>query len=174
MTINGTPRETIPVSLTINGEPRTVEVEARDTLLHTLREDLGFTSVRGACGIGICGSCTVLVNGKVASSCLLLTAQAAGQQVLTSEGLCGPEGELSPVQEAFVEQGAYQCSFCIPGMTLAVHAALADPEVGQDREAVRDYLAGNLCRCGTYPQILEAVDVLLDVESHETSRSEVR
>jgi len=165
---------TMTVSLRVNGVQRDVEAETDDTLLTTLREDLGFTSVRGTCGIGVCGSCTVLVDGQVTSSCIMLTAQVHDRDVTTAEGLCGPDGELSAVQQAFVDHGAYQCSFCIPAMTLTVSAALADPEVGRDPAAVRDYLAGNLCRCGTYPQILAAVHELVDearAERLEGSRS---
>lgn len=158
----------LSVVLSVNGEDRTVAVDPGETLLETLRERLGLTSPRGTCGIGVCGTCTVLVDGKVASSCIMLTAQARERAVTTSEGLRGPSGELSAVQEAFVRRGAYQCSFCIPAMVLAVHAAVADEEVGRDRNSVREYLAGNLCRCGTYPEILEAVADLVDGEPHET------
>lgn len=157
----------LSVALSVNGENRSVAVEPGETLLETLRERLGLTSPRGTCGIGVCGTCTVLVDGKVTSSCLMLTAQARERDVMTSEGLCGPGGELSAVQEAFVRRGAYQCSFCIPAMVLAVHAAVADEEVGRDKESVREYLAGNLCRCGTYPEILAAVTDLVDGDDHD-------
>ena len=149
-------RDDLEVPFELNGVDRIVSVPTDETLLQTLRGSEGLTSVRGACGIGVCGSCTVLVDGRAVSSCIMLTAQAASRRVTTSEGLGGADGVLSRVQQAFVDRGAYQCSFCIPAMVLTVHAALeADPERGVDE--IRHDLAGNLCRCGTYPQVLEAV-----------------
>jgi aerobic-type carbon monoxide dehydrogenase small subunit (CoxS/CutS family) len=151
----------LDLRLLVNGEEHRVSVEPRATLLQVLRDELGLTSARSSCGIGICGACTVLVDGDVVSSCILLAAQVGERAVTTAEGL-GTDGRLSQVQEAFVRRGAYQCSFCIPAMALTVHAALNDPAVGNDRESVREYLAGNLCRCGTYPEILQAVGDLVD------------
>lgn len=162
MTMSEATQETsLKVPLTVNGEDHSVSVTGDETLLRTLRERLGFTSARETCGIGLCGACTVLVDGKVVSSCIMLTAQVRDREVTTAEGLCGPDGRLTSVQEAFVRRGAYQCSFCIPAMALTVHAALSDEEAGRDCESVREYLAGNLCRCGTYPEILEAVTDLV-------------
>ena len=138
----------------LNGRQRRLRVDGDEPLLATLRETFGLTSVRGTCGIGICGTCTVLVDGKVVSSCLMLTRQAAGAAVTTAEGLVDGD-RLDEVQEAFVACGAYQCSFCIPAMTLSVRACL-DEQPGATVDDVREYLAGNLCRCGTYPQILDA------------------
>lgn len=151
----------IEVPLTVNGDAQSISVDVGETLLQTLRERLGYTSARETCGIGLCGACTVLVDGKVVSSCIMLTAQARDREVTTAEGLCGADGRLADVQQAFVSRGAYQCSFCIPAMALTVHAALADDEAGHDCDSVREYLAGNLCRCGTYPEILEAVTDLV-------------
>lgn len=151
----------IDVALVVNEHEHEIRVPAFESLLTTLRESIGLTSVRGTCGIGVCGSCTVLVDGRVASSCIMLTAQAQGSRITTAEGLRGPAGELSPVQAAFVRHGAYQCSFCIPATTLAVHAGLNDPDVRKDRRSMREYLAGNLCRCGSYPEILAAVSELI-------------
>lgn len=144
------------VTLTVNGRAKTIRIRNDDPLIRTLRRDFAITSVRGACGIGVCGTCTVLVDGKVASSCIMLTRQAAGRDITTSDGLIGDAGKLSDIQEAFVRRGAYQCSFCIPAMVLAVHGALSE-EPDRSPEEVREYLGGNLCRCGTYPQVLEAV-----------------
>ena len=144
----------------INGRQIRLRVDAAEPLLRTLRETLGFTSTRGACGIGVCGTCTVLVDGRAASSCILLTRQVHGRSVTTAEGLVCDDGRLSDVQETFVDCGAYQCSFCIPAMTLTVHACLRErPDATV--EDVRHELGGNLCRCGTYPQILDAVRELL-------------
>jgi aerobic-type carbon monoxide dehydrogenase small subunit (CoxS/CutS family) len=136
----------------LNRRQRRLRVADAETLLATLRETFGLTSVRGTCGIGVCGTCTVMVDGKVVSSCLMLTRQVRGRAVTTAEGLV-EDGRLDEVQEAFVDAGAYQCSFCIPAMTLAVRACLNEhPDATLD--TVREHLAGNLCRCGTYPQIL--------------------
>jgi aerobic-type carbon monoxide dehydrogenase small subunit (CoxS/CutS family) len=153
------------VELVVNESPATVTVRTGDTLLHTLRETLGLKSVRGTCGIGICGTCTVLVNGLPVSSCNALTVMHAGASITTSEGLADG-GELDAVQRAFIEQGAYQCSYCIPAMVLTVRSLL-DQQDALDAVSIREQLAGNLCRCGTYPQIMTAVESLVaDRERH--------
>lgn len=144
----------------LNGSPVTVTVRNDEPLLETLREACGLTSVRGSCGIGMCGTCTVLLDGRVVSACILLTRQVAGRSVVTSEGLVSDAGELDAVQSAFVRAGAYQCSFCIPAMALTVRAYL-DEQPDPDVEGAREYLGGNLCRCGTYPEILDAVTELV-------------
>jgi aerobic-type carbon monoxide dehydrogenase small subunit (CoxS/CutS family) len=147
------------VELVVNGNPTTVGVRTEDTLLNTLREDLGLKSVRGTCGIGICGTCTVLVNGLPVSSCNALTVMHAGASITTSEGLAQDES-LDEVQQAFIEKGAYQCSYCIPAMVLTVRS-LFDRTEPLDAASIREQLGGNLCRCGTYPQIMEAVESLI-------------
>ena len=148
------------LSLEVNGDEVVVEVPVDESLVHTLRDRLGLRSVRPTCGLGICGTCTVQLDGAVASSCLLLTVQVAGRSIRTSEGLTSDDGGLSRVQQAFVDNGAYQCAYCIPGMVVTVEACLADsPDASM--EEVREYLAGNLCRCGTYVSILEAVTELV-------------
>lgn len=172
MTDPTTTDERPALSLSVNGAQGDVPVTAGETLLQTLRGRLGLTSPRGTCGIGVCGTCTVLVDDKVTSSCIMLTAQVGDREVTTSEGLAAFDGRLSAVQEAFVRKGAYQCSFCIPAMVLAVHAAMRDEDVGNDVASVREYLAGNLCRCGTYPEILEAVADLVAGATDETSGSQ--
>lgn len=159
---------TVSIRLKLNGVETEVTVRNDEALLETLRDSLEIHSVRGTCGIGICGTCTVLLDSAAVSSCLLLARQAAGRAVVTSEGLVGTGGELDAVQEAFVRNGAYQCSFCIPGMVLAVRAYLDEHPDG-DIDGAREYLGGNLCRCGTYPQILDAVAELL-ARSPEKSR----
>lgn len=145
--------------VTVNGAERVVEVRDGELLLETLRA-LGCLSVRGTCGIGVCGTCTVQLDGRAASSCLLLTQQVAGRDVRTSEGLIGPDGELDEVQAAFVRHQAYQCSFCIPGMVMTLRAFL-DGGRRRSPAAAREELGGNLCRCGSYPSILEAVRDLM-------------
>ena len=147
------------VELVVNESPTTVRVRTGDTLLHTLREGLGLKSVRGTCGIGICGTCTVLVNGLPVSSCNALTVMHSGASITTSEGLAH-DGKLDAVQQAFIDEGAYQCSYCIPAMVLTVRSLL-DQHPDLDAESVREQLAGNLCRCGTYPQIMGAVESLI-------------
>jgi aerobic-type carbon monoxide dehydrogenase small subunit (CoxS/CutS family) len=148
------------ITLAVDGGTQTRSVRTDETLLETLREQLGITSVRGTCGVGMCGTCTVLVEDRAVSSCLTLSVLAADRPITTSAGLLAEDGALSEVQQAFVDRGAYQCSFCIPAMVLTVHAAISDdPDI--DVEGVREALAGNLCRCGTYPQVLEAVVDLL-------------
>lgn len=147
------------IEMVVNESPAVVSVQAGDTLLHTLREELGLKSVRGTCGIGICGTCTVLVNGLPVSSCNALTVMHSGASIKTSEGLV-QDGRLDAVQQAFVDEGAYQCSYCIPAMVLTVRSLL-DEHPGLDADSIREQLAGNLCRCGTYPQIMAAVESLL-------------
>jgi aerobic-type carbon monoxide dehydrogenase small subunit (CoxS/CutS family) len=148
------------LTLEVNGGEVVVEVPADEALVDTLRDRLGLRSVRPTCGLGICGTCTVQLDGAVASSCLLLTVQVEGRSIRTSEGLTKDDGGLSRVQQAFVDNGAYQCAYCIPGMVVTVEACLAEsPDASM--EEVREYLAGNLCRCGTYVSILEAVTELV-------------
>lgn len=149
-------------TMVVNGQPLDVTPEPGETLIETLRR-VGLTSVRGACGIGVCGTCTVQVDGDAVSSCIMLTAQAQGCTVRTSEGLVDADGTLDPVQEAFVANRAYQCSFCIPGMVMTVRALL-DRGEPVTVEAAREELGGNLCRCGSYPWILAAVAEMVQQE----------
>lgn len=147
------------VELVVNERPTRVTARTGDTLLHTLREQLGLKSVRGTCGIGICGTCTVLVNRLPVSSCNALTVMYSGASITTSEGLVR-DGDLDAVQRAFIKEGAYQCSYCIPAMVLTVRSLL-DQQADLEAGSVREQLAGNLCRCGTYPQIMAAVESLI-------------
>lgn len=150
------------VNLTLNDEDIEVSTDPSELLIETLRAR-GLFSVRGACGIGVCGSCTVQVDGEAVSSCLMLTQQLDGRDVRTSEGLVSSDGELDEVQAAFVNHQAYQCSFCIPGMVMTVRALL-DRGEPVTIESAREELGGNLCRCGTYPWILQAVADLVQEE----------
>jgi aerobic-type carbon monoxide dehydrogenase small subunit (CoxS/CutS family) len=143
------------VRLRVNGETRDVEVEVHDTLLEVLRSEFKLTGPREGCGIGMCGACTVLVDEKPISSCLALAALAADKDVLTVEGLADGD-RLHPIQEAFVDQMGFQCSYCTPGFILATKALLAE-QPSPSPDEVRTYLAGNLCRCGSYVKILDAV-----------------
>ncbi|WP_376791988.1 (2Fe-2S)-binding protein [Thermoflexus sp.] len=141
-------------ALQVNGQIHVVEAEPARRLLDVLRADLGLTSVREGCGIGVCGACTVLMGGRPVSSCLLLVSQVHGQPIVTVEGL-GGNGALHPVQRAFVEHFAFQCAYCTPGFILTVVAWLEQTS-GQDEESLWEYLSGNLCRCGSYRNILKA------------------
>jgi aerobic carbon-monoxide dehydrogenase small subunit len=141
--------------LILNGAGEQLDVPDHELLLDTLRERFALFSVREGCSVGACGACTVLLDGQPASSCLLFTSRLDGREVLTSEGL-GGEQDPSPVQRAFLDAAGFQCGYCTPGMVLTVHALLIENPAPTDDE-VREYLAGNICRCGAYPNILEAV-----------------
>ena len=143
------------ITLTVNGDSVTATVDDADTLLEFLRDGLKLWSVRESCGVGACGSCTVLIDGAPASSCFLLAARAAGHEITTLEALS--EGEtLHPIQQAFVEERALQCAYCTPGFILSVKALFdEDPHPTDDK--IREYLSGNLCRCAGYADILRAV-----------------
>ena len=144
------------IELTVNGEPHALDVSSTDTLLAVLRRDLALLGAREGCGVGMCGACTVLVDGLPVSGCLMPALAAAGRSVTTVEGLEGPDGELHPIQQAYVEHTAFQCSYCTPGFVLSTKALLdGNPDPTEDE--ARAYLAGNLCRCGSYVKILDAV-----------------
>jgi aerobic-type carbon monoxide dehydrogenase small subunit (CoxS/CutS family) len=145
------------ITFRLNGREERVTVEDADTLLELLRDRFKLWSVREGCGVGACGTCTVLLDGQPVSSCFLLAVRAAGREVMTVEGLS--EGkELHPVQEAFVAQRALQCAYCTPGFVLSVKALLDEIPTPSDDE-IREYLSGNLCRCAGYADILRAVRV---------------
>jgi carbon-monoxide dehydrogenase small subunit len=144
------------VSMTVNGEHRTDDVEPRLLLVHHLREVCGLRATNVGCDTTSCGACTVLVDGLTVKSCTVLAVQADGAQVTTLEGLAGPDGELHPVQRAFRDEHGLQCGFCTPGMVLAAIGVLADNPDPSDRE-VREGLEGNLCRCTGYHNIVRAV-----------------
>jgi aerobic-type carbon monoxide dehydrogenase small subunit (CoxS/CutS family) len=145
------------VSFGFNEETVTVPADDEELLLNTLRDRLGASSVRYSCGIGVCGTCTVLVDGRPVSSCLQLTTMNEGRDVRTAEAVLGAgDGIARKVLESFELSRAYQCSYCIPGMAVTV-AALLEQEPDLDAEEVRERLSGNLCRCGSYPQVMEAV-----------------
>jgi len=147
--------EAVPLALRVNGAARTVTVEPRVTLLRALRNHLDLTGAKEICDRGSCGGCTVLLDGKPVASCLMLAADAVGHEVTTVEGLGTPE-KMSAVQAAFVEADALQCGFCTPGFVVT-STALLKQNPNPTLEQVKDGLAGNLCRCGTYPRVFEAV-----------------
>jgi aerobic carbon-monoxide dehydrogenase small subunit len=146
---------TMRIELTVNGRARSVEVEPHHTLLETLRDDLGLTGTKECCLVGECGACTVLVDGESVDSCLMLGVEAHGATVTTVEGLAIGD-RLDPLQAAFLETGAAQCGFCIPGQLVSARALL-DEVPHPTRAQIEDGLAGNLCRCAGYEQIIEAV-----------------
>jgi xanthine dehydrogenase YagT iron-sulfur-binding subunit len=147
--------EAVPLALKVNGAVRTVTVEPRVTLLRALRNHLDLTGSKEICDRGSCGGCTVMLDGKPVVSCLMLAADAVGHEVTTVEGLGTPE-KMSAVQAAFVEADALQCGFCTPGFVVA-STALLRQNPSPTLEQVKDGLAGNLCRCGTYSRVFEAV-----------------
>lgn len=143
------------IALRLNGRQEKLEIDDADTLLEMLRERFKLWSVRESCGVGACGTCTVLLDGKPVSSCFLLAARVAGRDVLTLEGLY-QDDKLHPIQEAFVGERALQCAYCTPGFVLSVKALLEENPNPSDEE-IKEYLAGNLCRCAGYADILRAV-----------------
>ena len=147
--------QTVPLELTVNGRRRALQVAVHHTLLDVLRDDLGLTGTKECCLVGECGACTVNLDGRIVDSCLVLAVEADGAQVTTVEGLA-VDGRLSPLQQAFLDKGAVQCGFCIPGQLMAADALLElspHPTVAEIQEG----LAGNLCRCAGYQQITQAV-----------------
>jgi carbon-monoxide dehydrogenase small subunit len=144
------------ISFILNGEATTVEVEPHLTLLQLLRDKLELTGAKEGCGMGECGACTVLLNGKTVNSCIFPAMEVEGKNVTTIEGLTDTQGNLHPIQKAFIEYGAIQCGFCTPGMVLSAKALL-DENTKPTEEEIRSGIAGNLCRCTGYLQIVQAI-----------------
>jgi len=145
----------IPVGIEVNQRSCNLEISPHHTLLDVLRDELRLTGTKECCSEGECGACTVLVNGQAVCSCLVLAVELDGQKVTTIEGLAS-DGHLDPIQEAFVTTGAVQCGFCIPGMIVAARQLLSS-NPNPSRAEIQEALAGNLCRCGGYSRILDAV-----------------
>jgi aerobic-type carbon monoxide dehydrogenase small subunit (CoxS/CutS family) len=143
------------IALRLNGRDEKLEIDDADTLLEVLRDRFKLWSVRESCGVGACGTCTVLLGGKPVSSCFLLAARVAGREIVTLEGLSNDD-KLHPIQAAFVNERALQCAYCTPGFVLSVKALLAENPDPTDDE-IKEYLSGNLCRCAGYADILRAV-----------------
>jgi aerobic carbon-monoxide dehydrogenase small subunit len=151
---------TLPVAIQINGQPWRGDVRAEETLLELVRERFRLTGTKRSCESQVCGACTVLVDGEPISACTYLAFEASGKSVTTIEGLA-PQGHLDPLQEAFIRRGAAQCGFCTSGMLLACKALLQTyPQ--PTREQIGRYLNGNICRCGAYVQILEAIQDVVE------------
>ena len=145
----------IEVQFKLNGKDITVTTEANKRLLDVLREDLHLTGTKEGCAIGECGACTIILNGEAVTSCLMLIGQVQGAKIITIEGL-SENGELHPLQQKFLEHGAVQCGYCTPGMLLSTYALLLKNPNPTDEE-IKEAIAGNLCRCTGYKQIIDAV-----------------
>lgn len=143
------------INMTVNGREYELAVASNRTLTQALRDDLGLFGTKEGCGVGDCGACTVIMDGKPVNSCLVLAVQADGSEITTIEGVTGADG-LHPLQQAFVQLGAIQCGFCTPGMILSAKSLLDTQPEPTDRE-IREALSGNLCRCTGYQKIIEAV-----------------
>ena len=144
------------IEFTLNGTRVGVDAPADSTLLTVLRDYLNMTGTKEGCGVGECGACSVLLDGRLVNSCLVLAAQAGGRQVITIEGICGPDGGPDDLQQAFIDYGAVQCGYCTPGMVLAGEALLVT-HPKPTRAEIRQAIAGNLCRCTGYQQIVDAI-----------------
>ena len=143
------------VELTVNGTLYKLSVQPWETLVEVIRDNLGLTGTKEGCGLGECGVCTVIMDGKTVNSCLVLATEADGKQITTIEGLADGD-KLHPIQEAFIEQGGLQCGFCTPGMIMSAKALL-DENPSPDEEEIRKGIAGNFCRCTGYTKIIESV-----------------
>jgi len=159
--------ERVTMSLTINGEQHTLEIDTRTSLLDLLREHLGLTGAKKGCDQGQCGACTVLLDGRRANACLALAVAHDGADVLTIEGLAD-NGSLTPLQAAFVEHDAFQCGYCTPGQICSAVGLIAE---GRARTAdeIRELMSGNICRCGAYPNIVAAIEQVMAGKGAEKS-----
>ncbi len=157
------------ISITVNKERRQVEVEPYETLLELLRDRLGLTGTKRCCGEGECGACSVIMDGRIVNSCIILAAEADGSDVLTIEGL-SEDGKPSALQQAFLDSGAVQCGFCTPGMIMAAHYLLLNNPHPTEEE-IREGLSGNLCRCTGYNRIIEAVQSAVEANSEPDSKA---
>ena len=152
------------VRFTLNGETVQAEVEPWWTLLKVIRDTFGLTGTKEGCGYGECGACTVLIDGLAVNSCLVLASQVEGKEIVTIEGLSSRDGELHPIQKAFIQKGAIQCGFCTPGMILSAKALL-DGNKNPTEEEIKKAVVGNLCRCTGYVKIIEAIRVAQETGS---------
>ena len=149
------------IHMNVNGKDTELAVDEREALLDTLRNRLGLTSVKKGCEVGECGACTVLVDGKAIDSCIYLTMWTKKKKVMTTEGLKGPGGELSPIQKAFIEEAAVQCGFCTPGLIMTA-VEIVGTGKKYNREELKKLISGHLCRCTGYENILNAMERIVD------------
>lgn len=152
------------ISMTVNGALRSVEIDERESLLEVLRDKLGMTSVKQGCGVGECGACAVLIDGVSINTCIFLASWADGCDIRTAEGLEAADGTLSAVQQAFVDEGAVQCGFCIPGFVISA-TEMKEKKKDFTRDELRRALSGHLCRCTGYQKIVEATEKALSEET---------
>jgi xanthine dehydrogenase YagT iron-sulfur-binding subunit len=149
----------VAVTLTLNGKTRQLNTSPWTTLLDLLRLDLGLTGTKKGCDHGQCGACTVLVDGKRVNSCLQLAVMQEGREITTIEGL-SQDGRLHPLQASFIEHDAFQCGYCTPGQIMSALAMIEEGKA-RTREEIREYMSGNICRCGAYPNIVDAIEAVL-------------
>lgn len=150
--------EALSLEFKVNGQKHKLSVAPNKRLLDVLREDLNLIGVKEGCSVGECGACTVIMDGKIVNSCMVLAGQAQNSEVLTVEGLEKEEGKLHPLQQAFLDAGAVQCGFCTPGMLMSSYNLLqANPD--PDEEEIKDAITGNFCRCTGYKQIIDAIEL---------------
>ena len=160
--------DVVEVSLTVNGSAHTLDVEARRTLSDVIREDIGLTGTHLGCEHGVCGACTVMLDGEPARSCLQLAVQADGTEITTIEGLAGPDGALHPIQQAMMDAHGFQCAFCAPGFLISA-VALLEENTSPTTEEIREELSGNLCRCTGYQSIVAGVETAVRVMQNGAS-----
>lgn len=153
------------IQMTVNGKAVEVAIDERESLVDTLRNRLGLTSVKRGCEVGECGACTVLIDGEAIDSCIYLSVWAEGKRIMTVEGLRGPNGELDPIQQAFVEEAAVQCGFCTPGLIMTA-VELVGSGKKYTRDELRKEISGHLCRCTGYQNILNAMERIVN-ETHK-------
>jgi xanthine dehydrogenase YagT iron-sulfur-binding subunit len=153
--LNGEPRTAVAVAFRVNGEAHRLMLDPRTTLLAALREHVGLTGTKLGCDHGACGACTIHLDGRRVNSCLMLAVMADRTSITTIEGLAA-DGRLHPVQQAFVDHDAFQCGYCTPGQIMSAVACIDEGHTGSAAE-IREYMSGNLCRCGAYPNIVAAV-----------------
>jgi xanthine dehydrogenase YagT iron-sulfur-binding subunit len=151
----------VPVELIVNGEKRIVELEPRVSLLDALREHLDLTGSKKGCDQGTCGACTVWVDGRRALACLTLAVTCEGREVTTIEGLAGPDGELHPMQQAFIDHDAFQCGYCTSGQIMSAVKLIEEGNASSD-EDIAEFMSGNICRCAAYPNIRAAIRQVRD------------
>jgi xanthine dehydrogenase YagT iron-sulfur-binding subunit len=153
--------ETLPVTLDVNGHAHNLALDPRTTLLDALREHLGLTGTKVGCNHGTCGACTVHIDGRRQLACLTLAVAVAGQKIGTIEGLRSEDGALHPMQAAFVKHDALQCGYCTPGQIMSAIACITEGHARSESQ-IREYMSGNLCRCGAYPNIVAAISEIAD------------
>jgi xanthine dehydrogenase YagT iron-sulfur-binding subunit len=151
------PRAPLNLSFSVNGRPQSIPLDARTTLLDAVREHLGLTGAKKGCDHGQCGACTVLVDGRRVLSCLTLAASIEGRAVTTIEGLAQADGTLHPMQQAFIDNDAFQCGYCTPGQIMSAIACVREGHANNDAD-IREYMSGNICRCAAYPNIVAAIN----------------